>query len=313
MERLIALKSFDVTALGEILIDFVPDGKDSVGDMRLVRKAGGAPLNMLATAAKAGLRTAFIGKVGNDLLGDFLIKTVKDCKINSDGLKKDNEHNTTLAFVELDDKGDRKFSFYRTHGADRFICESDVDKSLIASSKVFHFGSLSLTDEPSLSATRLAVKTAKDCGCVVTYDPNYRPPLWKSAELAAERMAMLLEYVDIVKLSVEELEMISGGKGADFLFEKGVRLALVTDGDKGATLFFNGEKRHIPAVEARTVDTTGAGDIFFGTFIGEFIKSGKTLDEISLDDAIKFTKKAVYISGKSTEKYGAIASIPDMI
>lgn len=313
MERLIALKSFDVTALGEILIDFVPDGKDSVGDMRLVRKAGGAPLNMLATAAKAGLRTAFIGKVGNDLLGDFLIKTVKDCKINSDSLKKDNEHNTTLAFVELNDKGDRKFSFYRTHGADRFICESDVDKSLIASSKVFHFGSLSLTDEPSLSATNLAVKTAKDCGCVVTYDPNYRPPLWKNAELAAERMAMLLEYVDIVKLSVEELEMISGGKGADFLFNKGVRLALVTDGDKGATLFFNGENRHIPAVETRTVDTTGAGDIFFGTFIGEFIKSGKTLDEISLDDAIKFTQKAVYISGKSTEKYGAIASIPDMI
>ena len=313
MERLIALKSFDVTALGEILIDFVPDGKDSVGDMRLVRKAGGAPLNMLATAAKAGLMTAFIGKVGNDLLGDFLIKTVKDCKINSDSLKKDNEHNTTLAFVELDDKGDRKFSFYRTHGADRFICESDVDKSLIASSKVFHFGSLSLTDEPSLSTTKLAVKTAKNCGCVVTYDPNYRPPLWENAELAAERMAMLLEYVDIVKLSVEELEMISGGKGADFLFEKGVRLALVTDGDKGATLFFNGKKRHIPAVETMTVDTTGAGDIFFGTFIGEFIKSGKTLDEISLDDAIKFTQKAVYISGKSTEKYGAIASIPDMI
>ena len=261
------MRKYDITALGEILIDFVPDGVDSAGDMRFIRKAGGAPLNMLATAAKAGLKTAFIGKVGNDLPGEFLIKTVKDCGIDCDYLKKDNEHNTTLAFVELNDKGDRKFSFYRTYGADRFIYETDVDKKLIADSKVFHFGSLSLTDEPSYFSTEIAVKTAKKCGCTVTYDPNYRPPLWDSPEKAAERMAFLLPYVDIIKLSVEELDMISHGKGTDFLFEKGVTLALVTDGDKGATLCFKGEKAHIPAIKAKTVDTTGAGDIFLGTFV----------------------------------------------
>lgn len=233
--------------------------------------------------------------------------------IDCNYLKKDAEHNTTLAFVELDNKGDRKFSFYRTYGADRFIYESDVDKKLIADSKVFHFGSLSLTDEPSYFSTEIAVKTAKDCGCTVTYDPNYRPPLWDSPEKAAERMAVLLPYVDIIKLSVEELEMISEGRGTGFLFEKGVRLALVTDGDKGATLCFKGEKAHIPAIKAKTVDTTGAGDIFLGTFVSEFIKKGENLDELSLDNAINFTQKAVFISGKSTEKYGAIASISDVI
>lgn len=313
LKRVTAVRKYDITALGEILIDFVPDGVDSVGDMRFIRKAGGAPLNVLATAARAGLKTAFIGKVGNDLPGEFLIETVKGCGIDCNYLKKDTEHNTTLAFVELDNKGDRKFSFYRTYGADRFIYESDVDKKLIADSKVFHFGSLSLTDEPSYFSTEIAVKTAKDCGCTVTYDPNYRPPLWDSPEKAAERMAVLLPYVDIIKLSVEELEMISKGRGTEFLFEKGVRLALVTDGDKGATLCFKGEKAHIPAIKAKTVDTTGAGDIFLGTFVSEFIKKGENLDELSFDDAINFTQKAVFISGKSTEKYGAIASISDVI
>ena len=147
----------------------------------------------------------------------------------------------------------------------------------------------------------------------MTYDPNYRPPLWDSPEKAAERMAVLLPYVDIIKLSVEELEMISEGRGTEFLFEKGVRLVLVTDGDKGATLCFKGEKAHIPAIKAKTVDTTGAGDIFLGTFVSEFIKKGENLDELSFDDAINFTQKAVFISGKSTEKYGAIASISDVI
>ncbi len=310
---MIAVRKYDITALGEILIDFVPDGVDSVGDMRFIRKAGGAPLNMLATAAKAGLKTAFIGSVGNDLPGEFLIETVKSCGIDCRYLKKDGKHNTTLAFVELDSKGDRKFSFYRTYGADRFICEADVDKNLLAQSKLFHFGSLSLTDEPSYSATVLAVKTAKECGCTVTYDPNYRPPLWDSPKKAAERMAALLSYVDIIKLSVEELDMISRGKGTNLLFEKGIKLALVTDGDKGATLYFKGEKAHISAIEAKTVDTTGAGDIFLGTFISEFIRKDKNLDEISLDDAINFTKKAVFVSGKSTEKFGAIASLSDVI
>lgn len=310
---MIALPKYDITALGEILIDFVPDGVDSAGDMRFVRKAGGAPLNVLATAAKHGLKTAFVGRVGNDLLGDFLIETVKGCGIDDSYLKKDDLHNTTLAFVELDSHGDRKFSFYRAFGADRFICEDDIDRNLTAESKVFHFGSLSLTDEPSASATELAVRTAKECGCTVTYDPNYRPPLWRSEEEAAKQMARLVPYTDIVKLSVEELEMISGGKGAERLISQGVGLILVTDGGNGSELYFKGQRRHIPAEKAATVDTTGAGDIFFGTFISEYIKNGARLDEMSFDDAVKYAKRAAHIAAKSTERYGAIASIPPCV
>lgn len=307
------MKEYDITALGEILIDFVPDGVDAAGDLRFVRKAGGAPLNVLATAAKHGLKTAFIGKVGNDLLGDFLLDTVKRCGIDDRYLKKDGQHNTTLAFVELDGQGDRRFSFYRAFGADRFIYEDDVDAELIADSKVFHFGSLSLTDEPSASATELAVRTAKESGCTVTYDPNYRPPLWESEEKAVKQMTRLVHYADIVKLSVEELDMVSGGKGAEYLLSQGASLILVTDGGNGSELYFKGQRKHIPAEKAATVDTTGAGDIFFGTFISEYIKNGAGLGEMSFDDAVSYAERAAHIAAKSTERYGAIASIPPCV
>lgn len=304
------MKRFDITAMGELLIDFVPDGFDGDGDMCFVRKAGGAPLNYLATASKFGLKTAFIGKVGADLLGEFLIETVKKCGIDCRGLKTDFEHNTTLAFVELDKNGDRSFSFYRSHGADRFINKGDVDIELIANSKVFHFGSLSLTDEPSASATELAVKTAKENGCVVTYDPNYRAPLWQSEEKAVRQMSLLLDYVDIIKLSREELEMLGG---ISAIKARGVRLLLITDGENGAMTDFDGKSLHIPAANAKTVDTTGAGDIFFGSFVSELVKSGKALNKLDFEDAVKFAEKATLIAGKSTEKHGAIASIPEIL
>ena len=306
-------KKYDITALGEILIDFVPDGTDSFGDLRLIRKAGGAPLNMLATASKAGLRTAFIGKVGDDLPGKFLAETVRKCNIDDSYLKTDPEHNTTLAFVELDQNGDRKFSFYRSFGADRFITQDDIDIGLLSESSVFHFGSLSLIDEPSFSATLYALKKAKENRCVITYDPNYRQPLWKSSALASQRIALPLHYVDIIKLSIEELEMISNGKGVDAVFSQGVKIILVTDGGKGADLYFNGQSAHIPAINVKAIDTTGAGDIFFGTFVSQFVVRNLPIDELSFDELKIFAQNAVYISGKSTEKYGAIASIPDII
>lgn len=301
------MRTYDMTAMGELLIDFVPNGTDAVGDVCFARKAGGAPLNLLATASAFGLKTAFIGKVGKDILGEFLIETVKKCGIDCRSLKIDKEHNTTLAFVELDKSGDRKFSFYRSFGADRFIYKEDVDAKLIADSKIFHFGSLSLTDEPSATATEYAVKTAKENGCVVTYDPNYRAPLWKNPQLAVSRMTSLLGYVDIIKLSVEELEMIGG---IEKIKLNGIRLILITDGANGSTLDFKRKTLHIPSIKANTIDTTGAGDIFFGSFISEFAKSGKSLDDLTFTEAAEFVRFATEVAGKSTEKHGAIASIP---
>ena len=162
------MKKYDISALGEILIDFIPNGADGDGDSIFIRKAGGAPFNYLATAAKAGLNTAFIGKVGDDIHGRFLLGTVADAGVDSSGIITDSEHNTTLAFVELDSKGDRDFSFYRTYGADRFIKKDDIDPEMIKNSAVFHFGSLSLTDEPARNATAYAVNLARESGCIIT-------------------------------------------------------------------------------------------------------------------------------------------------
>lgn len=310
------MKKYDVSALGEILIDFIPDGKDGDGDSVFIRKAGGAPFNYLATAAKAGLDTAFIGKVGDDIHGRFLLATVADAGIDSRGIITDREHNTTLAFVELDSKGDRDFSFYRTYGADRFISKDDIDPEMIKNSTVFHFGSLSLTDEPAREATEYAVRLARSCGCIVTYDPNYRAPLWANEESAIAQMGRLLEYVDICKMSVEEIKMITGEqdlqKAADDVMNRGVSAVLVTDGPNGAYVFYDGKSRHIPPTDADVIDTTGAGDIFFGTFISSFIKSGKNLPSLTFDDVLSFAQRAVDVSAKSTEKHGALASIREL-
>ncbi|HBL40823.1 MAG TPA: carbohydrate kinase [Ruminococcaceae bacterium] len=305
--------AYDITALGEILIDFVPDGTDEDGDARFVRKAGGAPLNLLAAAAKAGMTTSFIGCVGDDINGAFLTETVRRVGVDCGALFVDSLHNTTLAFVELDADGDRRFSFYRTFGADRFLDKSRVDVERIRQSKVFHFGSLSLTDEPSLSATEYALEVAREAGCTVTYDPNYRPLLWQSAEQAAQRMGRFIGSVDILKASEEEVQMIAGKTDVDeavaAVTEQGVKVALVTLGANGSVVYFGGEKRFIPPFDVDTIDTTGAGDIYFGTFLSEWLKSGRTLDELTLSEISEFAKTATVVAAKSTCFHGAIASL----
>lgn len=305
---------YDITALGEILIDFAPVGKDSFGDTVFARKAGGAPLNLLATVSKYGGKAAFIGKVGKDMFGDFLHKTLTECGISDTGLKIDPLHNTTLAFVDLDENGDRSFSFYRNLSADISLERSDINEELISNSGIFHFGSLSLTDEPARSATEYAVNAAKKSGALITYDPNYRPALWKDADTAVKMMKKHLSKVDILKISKEELEMMFGidrEAAVKRLFYTGVKIILVTDGANGASLYMNGFDVSLPAAKVKTVDTTGAGDIFFGTFISEWIKNGSDIDSIKPQTAAEFLKKAIEVSGKSTEKYSAIASIPN--
>ena len=282
---------YGITALGEILIDFTPAGTDSAGDIRFTRKAGGAPLNLLATVARTGERTAFIGKIGNDMFGKFLRETVKKCGISDEGLITDELHNTTLAFVALDKNGDRDFSFYRNFGADVFLCKDDINTELIEGSRIFHFGSLSLTDEPARSATEYAIDTARRAGCIITYDPNFREPLWRSRGEAVEMMKKPLESVDILKIAKDELAMLFGAderRAAECVFERGVKLILVTDGANGASLYMNDTHISLPAAKTKTVDTTGAGDIFFGTFLGEWLKNGSTLENINAETAKKY-------------------------
>ena len=182
---------YDITALGEILIDFTPSGKDSAGDLIFARKAGGAPVNLLATVSKFGGKTAFIGKVGNDMFGSFLRETLKNAGVSDDGLITDNLHSD----------GDRDFSFYRNFGADVFLEKEDIKADIIRNSQIFHFGSLSLTAEPARSTTEYALDIAKKAGCTVTYDPNYREPLWKDKATAIEKMKLHLDKVDILSFT----------------------------------------------------------------------------------------------------------------
>ena len=306
---------YDIVALGEILIDFAPAGVDDAGDAVFIRKAGGAPLNLLATVAKYGGKTAFIGKVGADMFGDFLKTTLDGVGVDRTYLKTDEVHNTTLAFVALSENGDRSFSFYRRFGADAMLTTADVDPEPIRSSSYFHFGSLSLTNPASREATAHALELAKRAGCRITYDPNYRPPLWGSEAEALEAIVAYLPMADVVKVSLEEAQMITGESDvaacAQAMRRFGNAILLITDGPNGAYYCKDGVLGHVPGMDVRAVDTTGAGDIFFGSFLYELIQSGKAPEEAGAEDLEAFCRLAVRQSGYSVLKKGAIPSIPE--
>ena len=231
---------FDIVALGESLIDFTPSGENSQGMALFARNPGGAPANVLAMAAKLGGKTAFIGKVGDDAFGAFLKKTMEDAGVDVRGLRMTREYPTTLAFVQLTPEGDRSFTFYRKPGADVMLAPAEVDRALLRDCRIFHFGSVSLTDEPCRTATLEAAREAKAAGAMISYDPNYRPFLWDSAERAREALLAALPLADIVKVSEEEMELLTGevqlAAGADALASRGAALVLVTLGPRGRVL-----------------------------------------------------------------------------
>ena len=204
------MKKYDVTALGELLIDFTMNGESGQGNPLFEANPGGAPCNVLAMLQKLGKRTAFIGKVGNDMFGNLLEERVRSTGINLDGLKKDEYVHTTLAFVRTLADGDRDFSFYRSPGADMMLTEEEVDVQLIRDSRIFHFGTLSMTDAVVEQATRKAITVAKESGCLLSFDPNLRPPLWSSLEKAKEKIAFGLSVCDILKISDNEIAFMTG-------------------------------------------------------------------------------------------------------
>lgn len=305
---------YDVTTLGEVLIDFTPSGKSADNRRLFEQNPGGAPANVLAALNKFGMKTAFIGKVGDDMHGQFLKETMEQAGISTKGLLIDENYFTTLAFVALNDQGERSFSFARKPGADTMITKEEVDTQIIRDSRIFHIGSLSLTDEPARSATLFALQEAKAAGCILSYDPNYRAPLWSSQEAAIEGMKSVLSYIDVMKMSDEETLLLTGEanpqKAAAMLVAAGIPLVAVTLGSQGAYVCTKEGGVIVPGFSASVVDTTGAGDSFWGGFLYQLAKSGKRPAEITLSQAEDFARFANAVASLCVEKRGGIPAMP---
>ena len=308
--------AYDVVALGELLADFTCLSTDAAGYPCMEVHPGGAPANFLAALAANGAKTALMGKVGADAFGRLLTDTLNRAGIDTRGIVFAEDVFTTLAFVTLDNRGEREFSFARKPGADTCLTAEELDLSMLDGAKVFHFGSLSLTDEPARGATRCAVTGAKERGCLISYDPNYRPALWKSEAEARTQMCWGLEAADVVKISDEELQFLFGldaAAGAEYILGRfGAKLVFVTCGAAGCWFRNPRASGYVPGLAGLSVaDTTGAGDIFGGSAVWKLLQCGnapEALDECQLREIATFACTA---AGLSVTKNGGISSVPD--
>lgn len=308
-------KKYDVVALGELLIDFTENGLSEQGNPLLEANPGGAPCNVLSMLQKLGDKTAFIGKVGNDGFGHLLTKAVQEQGIDTTGLVYDNDVHTTLALVLKKENGDRDFAFYRNPGADMNLKEEEVNESLIASSSIFHFGTLSLTDESVKKATQKAVKVAKENGLTITFDPNLREPLWRSLEEAHEQVAWGLQQADVVKISDNEITWFTGmdnyDEGIAFLQKEypNLKLICLSMGGDGSKAVYRDIHVAYPAfLQEATIETTGAGDTFCACMIHTVLENGiDHLDEEKLKEMLKFANAAASLV---TTKKGALRVMP---
>lgn len=304
----------DVIALGELLIDFASKSTDGDGYPTMAANPGGAPGNFLAALNAYGKKTAFLGKVGDDTFGRLLLGTLNRAGIETKGILVDSSVFTTLAFVTFDEKGDRSFSFARKPGADTQLKWEEVDTSLIDEAKVFHFGTLSLTDEPVRTATQKCVAYAREKGKLITCDPNLRIALWPSEEAAKEQILWSLHQADVVKISDNEVEFLwncTPEEGAEKLLKEfGVSLAMVTLGPDGCLLKTANASFRAPSPKVHPIDTTGAGDIFGGSAVARLLELNKPIGSLRQEDLAYIGRFAAAAASLSTEHPGGIPSIP---
>ncbi len=305
----------DVTALGEVLIDFTPYGTSEGGQALFEQNPGGAPANVLAAVARLGGTAAFIGKVGDDMHGKLLKETLEKEGIDVTGLIEDPDYFTTLAFVSLKN-GERSFSFARKPGADTQLRKEEVPMEVLQNTKIFHCGSLSLTDEPARSATIYAVEEAKKAGALISYDPNYRPLLWSSEEEAKKYMRSMIPYADIMKISDEETALLTDHEdpreAADALLAQGVGCVVVTLGGDGALLKTGKIEVQEKGRECAVVDTTGAGDSFWGGLLYQFAQNDEKPETLTEENAKVYVRFANAVAGLCVERRGAIPAMPSL-
>ena len=310
-----AEKTIDVTALGELLIDFTENGTSAQGNPILEVNPGGAPCNVLAMLQKLGKQTAFIGKVGDDMFGRQLTEAVSSVGVDTRALLVDKEVHTTLAFVHTYPDGDRDFSFYRNPGADMMLTKEDVDEDLIRSSRIFHFGTLSSTHKGVREATRYAIDVAKEAGDLISFDPNLRPPLWSSLDDAKKEIEYGLGKCDILKISDNEVEFLFGTTdydlGAKLLKEKyNIPLILITLGPDGSRAYYKDMRVEVaPFLQDNTIETTGAGDTFCASSLNYVLEHGLDhLTEEKLKELLTFANAAASLI---TTKKGALKVMPE--
>lgn len=305
---------YDVAAFGEILIDFTHTNPGEEGPALFAQNPGGAPGNVCVAVSRLGGTSSFLGKVGTDMHGDLLRKTLEDEGVSVKGLISDDDAFTTLAFVSVDDSGERSFSFARKPGADTLMRADELDRDEIADASIFHVGSLSLTHEPARTATLEALKLAKEAGDIISYDPNYRASLWPDQETAVKAMRSLIPYADLMKISDEETDLLTDFKdpeeAARSLIDQGVKVAAVTLGSEGSLVANKEGIRKVAGFKSKVADTNGAGDSFWGTLLFEIARSGKKPEDLTLDeleDMIRFANAAAAVTVTS---HGAIPAMP---
>lgn len=310
------MKNFDVVALGELLIDFTENGKSAQGNMTYEANPGGAPCNVLAMLNKAGRKTAFIGKVGQDLFGNKLKATLDEVGIDTSNLIIDEDARTTLAFVETFPDGDRDFSFYRNPGADMMLRKEDLHEDLIRDAKIFHYGTLSMTHDGVREATKKAIDIAKESGAILSFDPNLRPPLWKTLDDAKEQVAYGLSKCDVLKISDNEIQWFTGEEDFDAGIAKlreqyNIPLIMLSLGRDGSRAYYKDLRVAVkPFLQDSTIETTGAGDTFGGCCLHYVLKYGlDNLDEEKLTEMLTFANAAASIV---TTRKGALRVMPEV-
>lgn len=308
------MEKFDVVALGELLIDFTENGTSGQGNPLFEANPGGAPCNVLAMLSKLGCQTAFIGKVGKDFFGEQLKNAIVEVGINARGLRMDWDVHTTLAMVHTYPDGDRDFSFYRSPGADMMLREDELDEKALKNTKIFHFGTLSMTDPEVRKATKKAVGIAKESGAVISFDPNLRPPLWKSLDDAKEQTAYGLSQCDILKISDNEIQWFTG----EIEFDAGIRrlkelynipLILLSMGKDGSRAYYKDLRVDVePFLQENTIEATGAGDTFGACCLYYALQYGlENLDKQKLTQMLTFANAAASIV---TTRKGALRVMP---
>lgn len=302
----------DIVAIGEVLIDLTQKGVDENGVAQYAANPGGAPANLAVAAARLGAKTAFVGKVGRDAFGNSLRAVLEKNNVDTQGLLADAKEHTTLAVVSVDETGERSFSFYRNPSADVNLRAEELPEKLLKDTRVLHFGSVSLTAEPARSATLYAARIARENGCLVSYDPNYRASLWNSQEEAVREMKNALPLCDILKISDEELPLLTGttdpAEGSGMLAKLGIRLIFITLGANGAFFRLGAQTGSVPGIKVKVGDTNGAGDTFFGAALSKLVEEDlNTLTLPRLTQIAAFANKAASIT---TSRHGAIPAMP---